>query len=103
MVFTTDVLENINGAFLLFSRGERHIDEFLENYSFNEDGVKALWEMFDRLSVNVLKFLRDRFPTLSEQARAACCELQMSQLREKIARIERAHECYRSIMARYAA
>jgi hypothetical protein len=59
--------------------------------------------MFDRLSGKVLEFLRNRFPTLGERGRAACCDLQMSQLREKIARIERKYECYRSITARYAA
>jgi len=104
VILLTDVLEDINGAFPLFSYGERHIDEFLdENYSFDGDGVKRLWEMYGRLSGNVLEFLRHRFPTLGERSRTACCELQMSQLREKIMRIERGYECYRAIMALYAA
>jgi len=104
MILLTDVLEDINGAFPIFSYGERHVDEFLEkNYSSEEGGVNRLWEIFDRLFGNVLEFLRGRFPALGERERAACCELQMSQLREKITRIERRYECYRSILALHAA
>jgi hypothetical protein len=103
MVLLTDVLESINGAFPLFSHGERHIDEFLERYPFDGDGVTQQWEMFDRLSSNVMEFLRGRFPALGERNRSICCELQMCQLREKIERNEREDECYRSIRARYAA
>jgi hypothetical protein len=102
MVLLTDVLGSINSAFPLFSYGERHIDEFLERYPFERDGVTQQWEMFDRLSRNVMEFLRDRFPALGKRNHSICCELQMCQLREKIERNEREYECYRSIMARYS-
>jgi hypothetical protein len=102
MVLLTEVLDSINGAFPLFSSGERHIDEFLEKYSFDEGGIVQRWEMFDHLSNHIMEFLRRRFPTLGERNRSICCELQMSHLREKIEGIERTYECYRSIMARYA-
>jgi hypothetical protein len=102
MVLLTEVLDSINGAFPLFSYGERHIDEFLENYSFDEDGIVQRWEMFDLLSNHIMEFLRGRFPTLGERSHSICCELQISPLREKIEGIERTYECYRSIMARYA-
>lgn len=102
MVLLTEVLDSINGAFPLFSYGERHIDEFLEKYSFDEDGIVQRWEMFDRLSNHIMEFLRSRFPTLGERNHSICCELQISPLREKIESIQRTYECYRSIMARYA-
>jgi hypothetical protein len=102
MVMLTEVLDSIHGAFPLFSYGERHIDEFLEKYSFDEDGIVQRWEMFDRLSNHIIEFLRGRFPTLGERNHSICCELQLSPLREKIESIERTYECYRSIMARYA-
>lgn len=101
MVLLTEVLDDINSAFPLFSYGERHIEEFLDQYSFDEDGIVQRWEMFDRLSNNIMEFLSSRFPTLGERNNSICCELQMSHLREKIEGIERTHECYRSIMARY--
>ena len=103
MILLTDVLAEINSAFSLFSYGERHIDEFLERYPFDRDGVTQQWEMFDRLSRNVMEFLRERFPALGELNHSICCELQMCQLREKIERNEREYECYHSIMAQYAA
>jgi hypothetical protein len=58
--------------------------------------------MFDLLSINIMDFLRCRFPALGERNHSICCELQMIQLREKIERIERMYECYRSIVARYS-
>jgi len=102
MVLLTDVLDSINGAFPLFSYGERHMDEFLEKYSFDQGGITQQWEMVDGLSNNVMEFLRSRFPALSERNHSICCELQMCQLRDKIGRIERTYDCYRSIMARYS-
>lgn len=102
MVLLTDVLDSINSAFPIFSDGERQIDEFLEQYPFDRDGVRQQWEMFDRLSRNVMEFLRDRFPALGELNRSICCDLQMCQLREKIERNEREHECYFSIVNRHA-
>lgn len=98
MVLIADILTGINGAFPIFSFGERHIDEFLEKYPFDEDGIKLQWEMFDRLSRNVSDLLRMRFPALGETGRAICCEIQMSQLRDKIARAENMHSCYASIL-----
>jgi len=100
MVRIADVLQSINGAFPIFSYGERHIDEFLGIYAFSADGVAQQWEMFDRLSKNVLDFLRARFPLLGDRNRAICCELQMVQLREKITRIENEYGCYSSIIER---
>jgi hypothetical protein len=100
MILLADVLEDINGAFPLFSYGERHINEFLEKYSFDRDGIKQQWEMFDYLSSNVMEFLSDRFPTLGERSRSICCDLQMCQFREKIERNVRKYECYRSIVER---
>jgi hypothetical protein len=100
MVLLTDVLDSINGAFPLFSYGERHIDEFLGKYSFDQLGITQRWEMFDRLSNNVMEFLRSRFPALEERNHSICCELQMCQLRDKIERSERTYDCYRSTMAR---
>ncbi|HUD12413.1 MAG TPA: hypothetical protein VMQ56_02065 [Terracidiphilus sp.] len=108
---TSKIFKAINGAFPIFMFGESHLHEFLETFSideggekwFDEDGIKRLWEMFDRLSENVLDFLRDRFPALGERDRAACCTLMMSQLKDKITRIERRYQCYRSIMERRAA
>jgi hypothetical protein len=102
MVLITDVLDSINDAFPVFSYGERHIDEILERYSFNQDGLTQQWEMFDLLSRNVMEFLRDRFPALGERNRSICCERQMCQLREKIERNERECECYNSIVTRCA-
>jgi len=98
MVLIADILTSINGAFPIFSFGERHIDEFLEKYPFNEDGIKSQWETFDRLSRNVSDFLRMRFPALGETGRAICCELQMSHLRDKVVRAENSHSCYTSIL-----
>ncbi len=103
MVLLTDVLESINGAFPLFSSGERHIDEYLGQFSFEKDGITQRWEMFDLLSRNVMEFLRNRYPALGELNCSICCELQMDQLRDKIERNERAYECYLSIVARHAA
>jgi hypothetical protein len=103
MILLTDVLESINRAFQIFSYGERHIDEFLERYSFDRDGITRQWEMFDSLSRNIMEFLRDKYPALGEHNHSICCELQMCQLREKIERNEREYECYRSILARHAA
>lgn len=102
MVLLTDFLDSINSSFPLFSYGERHIDEFLETYSFDGDGIAQQWEMFDRLSNNVMEFLRCRFPELGERNHSICRELQMCLLQEKIERTERTHDCYRSIMARYS-
>jgi hypothetical protein len=102
MVSLTDVLDSINSAFPIFSYGERHLDEFLDKYSFDQGGIVQRWEMFDRLSSNVMEFLRERFPTLGELNRSICCELQMSQLQDKITQTERSYECYCSIVARYS-
>jgi hypothetical protein len=102
MILMTDILSSIISAFPLFSFGERHINEFLEEYSFDEVGITQQWEMFDRLSNNVAEFLRSRFPTLGECNSSICCELQMCQLREKIEANERTFACYLSIMARYS-
>jgi hypothetical protein len=102
VVLITDVLDTINGAFPLFSYSERHIDEFLENYSFDQSGITQRWEMFDRLSKNVTEFLRSRFPALGERNLSICCELQMCQLRDKIERVERTYDCYRSIIMRHS-
>jgi hypothetical protein len=101
MVLLTDVLESINRAFPLFSYGERRIDEFLDQYSFDQGGTTQRLEMFDRLSNNIMEFLRCRFPALGERNHSICCELQMCQLRDKIAQTERTYECYCSINARY--
>jgi len=103
MILLKDVLKDINGAFPIFMYGERHIDEFLERYPFDQDGVTQQWEMFDRLSRNVMEFLRVRFPTLGDRNRSLCRDLQMCHLREKIERNEREYECYRSIVAPHAA
>ena len=43
-----------------FSFGKRHLDEFLEKYSFDEDGIRQRWEMFDRLSNKVTVGSRSR-------------------------------------------
>lgn len=102
MILIADILSSINSAFPLFSYGERHIDEFLEKYSFDEIGITRQWEMFDLLSNNVAAFLRSRFPTLGEPNRSICRELQMCRLREKIEAKERAYAGYRSIVAQYS-
>jgi len=102
MILVSEVLESINGAIPIFSHGERHIDELLEWFPFDRDGIARQWEMFDSLSRNVMEFLRDRFPTLAELNDSICCDLQLCQLQEKIERNEREYECYRSIVAGYA-
>ena len=96
----TEVLDGINGAFPIFSYGERHTDEFLERYAFDRDGIAQRWEMFDRLSRDVMDFLRKRFPTLGERNYSVCRDLQMCSLREKIERIQREYECYESLINR---
>jgi hypothetical protein len=78
-----------NRAFPLFSYGERHIDEFLDQYSFDQEGVRRRWEMFHQLSENILEFLGVEFPTLGERGRSICWKLQLSQIRAKITRIDK--------------
>ena len=101
MISWIGIFERINGALPLFSYGERHIEEFLNGYSFDRDGVRQRWEMFDRLWGNVQDFLKSEFPGLREIDRRSICELQMYPLRDKIARIEREYECYRSIVEQH--
>ncbi|MGP8251389.1 MAG: hypothetical protein ACLQHF_05095 [Terracidiphilus sp.] len=102
MVSFAGVLSSMRKAFPLFSYGERHIDEFLGTYSFDRDGVRQQWEMFGRLSRNVLEFLQTDWPSLSERERLIFCRLQMAPLWEKIKRIENTYECYGSIVARHS-
>jgi len=94
-----EVLNRIQEAFPIFSHGQRHVDEFLDSYSFDDEGIRQRWEMFDHLSTNVMAFLTREYPLLGLRARSACCELAMSALREQIARIARTHRCYASILA----
>lgn len=94
-----EVLYRIDQAFPIFSHGQRHIEEFLDGYSFDDEGIRQRWEMFDRLSTNVMAFLREEYPQLGARARSACCDLAMSALCEEIARIARMHRCYASILA----
>jgi hypothetical protein len=101
MIYMTEVFERINGAFPLFSYGERYAEEFLDRYSFDREGVRQRWEVFDRLWRNVQEFLRTEFPGLREIDRMSLCELQMYLLRDKIERIEREYECYRSIIEQH--
>lgn len=94
-----EVLNRIHRAFPIFSHGQRHIDEFLDGYSFDDEGIRQRWEMFDNLSTNVMAFLTREYPQLGARARSACCDLAMSALCEEIARIARTHRCYASILA----
>ena len=55
-------------------------------------------EMFHQLSENTLESLGVDFPTLGERGRSICCELQLSQIRAKITRIDNTYACYRSII-----
>jgi len=97
MVLPTEVLVSINDVI-----GERDSDEILEKHEFDKGGVTLLWEMFDHLSIEIMDFLRSRFPVLGERNHSIYCELQMIPLREKIEGIERMYECYHSILARYS-
>lgn len=94
-----EVLHRIEQAFPIFSHGQRHIEEFLDGYSFDDEGIRQRWEMFDLLSANVLTFLSREYPQLGARARSACRDLAVSALREQIARIARTHRCYASILA----
>jgi hypothetical protein len=97
-----DVLSSIRGAFNIFAFGEAHMIGFLERYPSDRDGIEQQWEMFDRLSKNIMEFLRVRWAALGERNHRICCEYQMGQLREKIKRNEGEYEHYRSIMAQFA-
>jgi hypothetical protein len=101
MTTRLDVTNSINCAFPIFSHGECHIDEFLNRYSFDQDGIRQQWEMYNRLSSNVLEFLRARFPKLEDNVRSAICELQMSKIQDKIREIENKYQCECSIVNRY--
>jgi hypothetical protein len=102
-VLMDDVLSSIRGAFDIFAFGEAHMDEFLERYPFDREGIEQQWKMFDSLSENVMDFLRVRWASLGERNHEICRDYQMRQLWEKIERNESKYECYRSIMARSAA
>ena len=102
MISLTEVFERINSAFPFFSRGERHVEEFLERYSFDSEGMKQRWEMFCRLWGNVEEFLKSEFPGMREIDCKSICELRMNLLRDKIERIEREFECYRSILEQHS-
>jgi hypothetical protein len=96
MVSLIPALVSINDAFFY---DERYSDESLERHGFEQDGIALLWKMFDQLSIDIMNFLRSRFPSLGELNHSICCELQMIPLREKIEEIESMYECYRSIIA----
>jgi hypothetical protein len=98
MVLMSEIFENINGAIPLFSHGEQHLEEFLEQYPFDRDGMTRRWEMFDRVSAQVMSILRKKYPTLGERNHSILCGLQMCILRDKIKWTEKTYECYLSIM-----
>lgn len=94
-----NILNSIESAFPIFSYGERHIDEVLNKFSFDQDGMKGRWDLYDRLSNNILEFLDQRFPGLGSRECSIICDLQMSQICEKVTRIESEYDCYCSIAA----
>jgi hypothetical protein len=96
-----DALLRVESALPEFADGQRKIEEWLESSSFDEDGSRQRWAMFDRLSEDAAKFLG----TLSAEVREVAelvCELLMCQLKESVERTDRVFECYRSIMAQYS-
>jgi hypothetical protein len=98
MIELDDIMASIRGAFPVFSYGEKYTDDFLETtYSFDDDGMRQRWEMFDRLTNGVRAFLRTRYPAISEHTRASYSDLQMKPFQEKIARKVREYEHYKSL------
>ena len=96
-----DVVSSIESAFPIFSFGDRHIVERLSTFSFDEEGMARRWDWYDRLSRNVLEFLGQRFPEVGQRDRSIIGDLQMNQIREKIARDESEYAYYCSIVSRY--
>jgi len=87
-MFLTEIVSSIDRAFPVFSSGERHIDETLNRFPFDQGGMKQRWDWYNRLSKNVFEFLKQEFPRLGQQNCSIICRFQMSRLREKITKIE---------------
>jgi hypothetical protein len=96
----TDILSSIDSAFPIFSFGEGYIDEALNKFSFDQEGMKRRRDWYDRLSKNVLEFLDERFPELGQRGCSIICDLQLSLIREKITRVEDEFDYYRSLEAK---
>src|SRR5579863_6637177 len=92
----SDVVRSIENEFLIFSFGENYIDETLDKFPFDQEGMQRLWDWYDHLSQRVLEFLDQRFLELGQRGCSAICHLQLSQIREKITAIQSEFDCYTS-------
>jgi len=95
-------LEHINNAFPVFSFGEGYINERLDRFSFDEEGIRQRWQWHDGLAKNTLSFLNEHFPSHGQRDCLIVCDLQMSRIREKIWATEGEFGLYSSIMQKYS-
>jgi hypothetical protein len=93
-----NVLSSIEREFSIFAYGEGHILEYLEKYPFDQEGMQAIWAMFQRLSGNVLSVLRSNFQHMPENWRIIVRDLPMSRMRALIQRRESIYRCYQSLL-----
>lgn len=94
-------LEHINNAFPVFSFGEGFVDERLDRFSLDDEGIRQRWRWHDNLAKNILEFLNERFPDLGARGCLVVCDVQMSRIREKIRATEGEFSLYRSILQKY--
>jgi hypothetical protein len=87
-----DIVSTIDSAFPIFALGGRHVDEELENFPRDQEGAKRRWDLYRRLSVNVLQFLTRAFPNQRQEWYRAVCDYRMFTIEEKIKRIEKRNE-----------
>ena len=97
-----DYLAQINDAFPVFYLGEGHLNERLDKFPFDEEGIQQARRWHDGLAKNILEFLDDRFPGLGKLGCLIVCDVQMTGIREKLAATECEYRLYRSIVQRYS-
>jgi hypothetical protein len=77
-----DAIRIVNREFEFFAYGEGHMLDVIRRCPSDQR-----WELFDRLSHNVLTCLRREMPRVSDRVRAIYRNVVMDPVREKIDRI----------------
>jgi hypothetical protein len=95
-----DMLTSINTAFPILSFGQKDLDHRLNRFSSSPYEVGERWDYYNKLSMNVLNFLRQEFPSLDKNAHLAICELALYSIQENFERIDDEHEWYQSLLKR---
>ena len=99
----SDCLEQTNNAFPVFYFGEGYVNERLDQFSFDGEGIRQRWQWYDDLAKNVFEFLNERFPGLGQRGCLIVCDVQMSRIRERIRATEDEFHLYSSIVHDLAA